>query len=576
MSQDIFGNKHFTASVELPSNIGRLVGRLPITSKLTVDQLIQKHTMFPLYSAFLPPDQADAVYRSMVEGNGNEIYSRIGIMGSSIRPNRNIRYCKICLSHDLKVYGESYWHRMHQVQGLDVCVEHGVRLLDSTICLHGENKYKFIAADELNSPLNCVAERTPRNDIEKYYSLSKNIRMLLNNQFPNRSSDLFGQYYLSKLQRLGYASIIGRNVDQDRLGHDFITFYGEGFLEQLQSGIHLKNNWLKLITRTHQRSFHPIRHLLLMQFLNCNIEEVFYRNESFKPFGNGPWMCMNPAADHYEKFVINDVALSIEARKPIGTFSCGCGFIYTRRFGEKTKNKYKVKQFGMVWEESVKRLAETGFSLQEIGNRLHVSAHTVKKYICKEGGEQGQKEKHEVEKQRAEDRMEWKVMQKEHPCLTRTELRELNPKLFIRLYRSDRSWLETESPTKIKRGVPSKPRINWISRDQELVEKINKAVVTLQTEEGKPKQISISSVGREIGYKWLLEKQLDKLPLTKALLEKVVESKEHYRWRRIKWAIEELKREGRAIGKWEVLRKAGVRPEFMDPSIEVLVKSGFV
>ncbi|MFB6367707.1 TnsD family transposase [Paenibacillus elgii] len=569
--QSIFGNKHVTASVDLPSNIGRLVERLPVTSQLTVEQLIQKHTMFPFYSAFLPPEQAEAVRKSMIEGNGNEIYSRIGVMGSAIRPNKFIRYCKECLSHDLETYGESYWHRIHQLPGLDVCVEHGIELLDSNISPHGENKYKFVAADKRNSPLNCVAKRTPRKDFEKYCSLSKNIRILLDNKFPYRSREWFGQYYLNKLQELRYASIIGRNVDQDRLCHNFISFYGESFLERFQSGIHLNNNWLKLISRKHQRSFHPIRHLLLLQFLNCNIHEVFYRNEPYKPFGNGPWMCMNPAADHYEKLVINDFALSLEARKPIGTFSCGCGFIYTRSIGEDAKNEFVIKQFGAIWEKEAVRLAKTGLSLQDIGNRLHVGVQTINKYINKDGCCEMEKEKIQEEKQRQEDRMKWKVMQKEHPHLSKTKLRDLNPKLYNRLHRFDRLWLEKESPPGERKGTPSKPRINWSVRDQDFSEKIKRAVVILQSREGKPKQISISSIGHEIGHKWILEKQLDKLPITKALLEQVVESKEHYRWRRIKWAVEELKRHGRAIVKWDVLRMAGVRSEFMDPSFEVMV-----
>ncbi|MHC2209855.1 MULTISPECIES: TniQ family protein [unclassified Paenibacillus] len=193
MLQHIFGDKHITASVDLPTKIGGLVERLPITSQITVEQLIMEHTLFPFYSAFLPPGQADAVYRSMVEGIGNEVYSRLGIMGSSIRRNKRIRFCRECLIQDLKTYGERYWHRMHQIPGLDVCVEHGTILLDSDIQLHGENKYKFIAADASNSPLNGVTEITSLNEIGKYQHLSNNIKMLLSNRYPNRSFDWFEQ-----------------------------------------------------------------------------------------------------------------------------------------------------------------------------------------------------------------------------------------------------------------------------------------------------------------------------------------------------------------------------------------------
>lgn len=567
MLQHIFGNKHITASVDLASNIGGLVQRLPITSQITVEQLIMKHTLFPFYSAFLPPNQSDAVYRSMVEGNGNDIYSRLGIMGSSVRPNKYIRYCRKCLSHDIKTYGESYWHRMHQVPGLDVCIEHGMSLLNSSIHLHGENKYKFIAADTSNSPLDCIAESIPLIEIEKYRHLSNNIKKLLNNEYPKKTFDWFEKFYWNKLKELGYSSVMGHKVDQDRLCRDFISYFGESFLERLQSGIYTKNNWLKQLTRTHQRSFHPIRHLLFLQFLNSDVDEVFLHNQSYKPFGRGPWMCLNPAADHYGCRVINEVVLTVKNKNTVGTFRCSCGFVYSLRAGEDTKKGMRVRKFGLIWEKECKRLAEEGLSLQEIGARLHSSQGTVKKYIDKKGLEVGKEEQTEGEKQREEDRIKWMALQTMYANLSRTELRKLNSTLYNRLYRLDRSWLQDVLPPKLKRRVASKPRINWYKRDQELVEKIKKAIVSIKTKEGKPKQITINSIGLEIGHRTLLDKFLHKLPLTKDYLKLVVENSEMYRFRRLQWAIEELKREGRNISKWEVLRKAGVRPEMIDLSI---------
>jgi hypothetical protein len=571
MSQDIFGNKHFTASVELPSNIGRLVERLPITSKLTVEQLIQKHTMFPLYSAFLPSDQANAVYRSMVEGNGNDIYTRSGILGSAIRPNKFIRYCKVCFSRDLETYGELYWHRKHQVPGLDVCVEHGISLLDSEIRFHADNKYKFIAADEQTCLLDDVTRETPLNEIEKYQPLNNNIKMLLNNKFPNRSFEWFQQYYWDKLKEHGYASIFGHKVDQDRLYRNFISYYGEIFLERTQSAIHKKNNWLKQITRGHQRSFHPIRHLLLLQFFNSNVEEIFSWSEPCKPFGHGPWVCMNLAANHYKKLIVNHVKLTVKEKEPIGTFSCLCGFIYTQRTGDDAK--ISVKQFGMVWVEECKRLAGAGKSLKEISRILHSSPRTVKKYLCIEEGEEDGNVLFGQEKQRSDDHIEWKIMQSKHPYLSRTELRELNPTLFNRLYRTERSWLEQESPKKKAGGATNKrTRVDWQYRDQELVVKVKNAVVTIQNIEGKPKQISKRAIGYEIGHRTVLEKQIHKLPLTKACLDQLVENDEQYRMRKVCWAIEILKNEGKRFSKWDVLRKAGIRPENANNIIETMVK----
>jgi hypothetical protein len=51
---------------------------------------------------------------------------------------------------------------------------------------------------------------------------------------------------------------------------------------------------------------------------------------------------------------------------------------------------------------------------------------------------------------------------------------------------------------------------------------------------------------------------LDKLPKTKALLEKSTESVEQFQLRRIRWAIAKLFAEKNMIRNWEVVRLAGL------------------
>ena len=75
----------------------------------------------------------------------------------------------------------------------------------------------------------------------------------------------------------------------------------------------------------------------------------------------------------------------------------------------------------------------------------------------------------------------------------------------------------------------------------------------------KPERISISKIGSKLGIRALLEKHLDKLPRTKAYLDSVKESDKDFRIRRIKWAIQELEKEGQELKEWRILRKAGIQ-----------------
>ena len=59
----------------------------------------------------------------------------------------------------------------------------------------------------------------------------------------------------------------------------------------------------------------------------------------YEPFGQGPWLCLNPIAEHYQQAVIYEMDVHIQPRTklPVGTFRCSCGYIYTRKGPTKAK-----------------------------------------------------------------------------------------------------------------------------------------------------------------------------------------------------------------------------------------------
>ncbi|MEB3103976.1 TnsD family transposase [Ferviditalea candida] len=569
--QDAFGHSGISASVFLPSGIDNLVSNLPPSSTITSDQLIFQHTMFPLLTAFLSPKQREKVYEGMKGLDGKGIHTTAGIMASSIKINSRLRFCRQCNLIDKSVYGEYYWHRMHQIPGLDICMRHEEWLQDSKVPTNQLNKHVYIPPNEENCKVDSVITKTPLALLEKYRFLSKNIESLLNYTFPNRPFEWFGKFYVSRLQNRGYASQKGR-VDQLRLEQDFVLFYGNEFLSLLQSDLAGNHHWLSDITRFHRKSFSFLRHLLLMNFLDVTLEEIFYRRESFKPFGDPPWLCLNPAAEHYLQKAITDITLTTceKTKKIIGTFACSCGFIYTRKLGDDPLNKSRVKEFGKLWESECKRLAAEGFGLREIGRRLQADPMTVKK--CLENGMEGSGKGRENKQseQRATDCMNWLQLQEEHPELSKTELRKLNPGLYARLYRNDRSWLEQNSPA--SKIVTLNQRVDWSQRDKDILQRVQTAVDKIMNAAGKPRRLTMSKIGALSGAKALLEKHLDRLPETKAYLNLVTETEEQFRIRKINWAIKELGRDGVELSVWRVLRKASIRTEHCPPDIEELIR----
>lgn len=454
------------------------------------------------------------------------------------------------------------------------------------VSVHGMNKHEFTAADECNCRNSPALISYTDIDTSKFYDLAKDIVWLIENFGTVRASqELENGYrdrYLSILKNKGIATSKGR-VYQNEFIHVFRAFYGDRFLATIQCNIEddFENNWLSSIVRKHRKSFHPLRHLLLIRYLTGDIEEFFNCVPKYIPFGEGPWPCLNTAAEHYGKLVVNNLTVThcFDTKLPVGTFKCSCGFIYSRRGADKTQDDlYKIgriKQFGTIWEDKLNELVQKEkLSMRETAKRLKVDAITVDKYVKLLGlnavwisnkTKPIEDCKNEFLKpcNELEDyyRGRWLELKYEHPEALKTELREMNKATYAWLYRHDREWLNKNSPFRKLTGVQYS-RINWVSRDRDVLAKVKQVVNEILNARSKPERITCRRLGKKIGLLALLEKHLDKMPKTKEYLEKVVESTEKYAIRRISWCANEMNKKGEELRGWKLARLAGLRPGY--------------
>lgn len=579
--KDIYGTDSITAIMDLPSHINRIMENLPVGHHYTSEYLIANHTLYPFYAAFLPSEHASLVKESMIGDNGGSIYNRIGLMASSVKLNEYFKFCPKCADEEMYNLGELYWHRIHQIPGVLVCPEHNIPLYDSQIPVRGYNKHEYRLATPESCKIGTLGFDYNGNDIEKAVHITEDIIFLLSNKMESKPSDWFKEQYLSRLKELGYATVNGRIKQKELIG-SFLGFYGQRLLEIMQSDIdNYNNNWLNDMLRRNNRTSHPIRHLLLIQFLEISISDLFNKKIKYKPFGEKPWPCLNPAASHYMSSVVTDMELKYgtDSKSPLGVFRCDCGFVYLRTGPDhKDEDRYKktkIKQFGLVWEAKLKQLIEQRLSLRKTARQLGVDPATVKKYAKKLGlktywikrsEEEGKSinsiKKHSLVEKKEGYRREWLNLRKQYPRSDKTELRQLNNRVFTWLYRNDRDWLNRNSP-KLKSIVNDNHRVDWEYRDEEIFNNVTVAVNDMLSV-GKPIRITVSSIGSRIGIRPLLEKHLDKLPKTKRYLEGKTESIKDFQIRRLQWAIQELQDDGQDLSLWRIFRKAGIREEFQD------------
>jgi len=159
--QELFESKNVRTAVALPSHLERFIARLPPGYNHTVDHFIYNHTLFPYYEPFLPEERANRLRQDMYGSDGSTLYSRSGLTASTIPSIEQLRFCPLCVEEDRKQYGECYWHRIHQISGVEICPIHQIFIQDSKVYVHTlRTNNEFISAEN-------VAEATIPSQIDR-------------------------------------------------------------------------------------------------------------------------------------------------------------------------------------------------------------------------------------------------------------------------------------------------------------------------------------------------------------------------------------------------------------------------
>jgi len=583
--QDLFGAPTTCAVVDLPSRLNYLAASLPIGTSLTLNRLINRHSLFPFFSAFLPPARVKQIRKDMQPSSGPTTHMRSGIMGSNIPMPGYMRFCPACKQEDEREIGEIYWHRAHQLSGINVCPSHQVFLERSSVSLReGRKHLLFIPAEKAIGfvPLRHVNPANRNHQI--LFRIAQDATWLLNH--PIMGTDLKTLYnrYLRLLIDKGFAGYTG-SIHVVKLLDEFRKFYPPGLLKRLHcefSGSdHVKSNWLLRLVRPPKHAQHPLYHLLLIQFLGCTAEGFFQLPSDLCLFGKRPWPCLNPAADHYKRLVIVELQSGKRLRnnKPVGVFSCECGFAYARTGPDSLpEDRFRIGRmlsFGPVWEAKLKELwKDSSLSLSEVGRRLGVDPLTVRRHaqrlklsfsrpgrrskpVNRAAQLKGERISTVWEKKRRTYRAKWLYAMKRNRKVTLKSLRQQFPRVYAWLRQNDVEWLKGHRP-RSQRHIQSTSSVDWKRRDAKYAIAVRDAASRLKSVPDRPVQVTKTAIGRAIGAVTLLQQKLHKMPLTTLELANVVETREEYAVRRVWWVADLYCQENQIPRKWELVLRANV------------------
>lgn len=585
-ANEVFGDRHVsTGNMYIPVHLGALIKCLPPGHGLTANVLINNHTAFPYFAAFIQADRVEQIRSELTESAAGG--KMIGtLMHETVRLPSWLRYCPLCVSEDREMLSETYWRRLHQIPGVEVCPRHLTFLEDAPVRNRSVKRIEYISAQEAKLSRPPRALDLGQTEHQLLLQISSDVQWLLAGPYPMPSTRELAARYRWHLANRGLGTFSGRMHTRE-LVEAFTAKYSSELLQRI--GCRLRSydrkNWLVRMTGTAQPQY-PLRHMLLIRFLGRAPQEFLFDDSDLHPFGPAPWPCLNPSAGHYRQSVVHSCTVSFHQSwgQPVGTFECTCGFVYKRRgpdAEEADRLRYNtVVERGSTFRETLSKFwCNPDLSVKAIATTLGVTRDTVKSEALRMGlpfprvgpnesltlvGRTGRSSKsgRASPDSRGEiilRREDFLALRSRKPTASRTELLASASGSYLR--RHDREWLFANLPC--KRSVGGHRRtVDWKARDERLSGRVSVVAQEIRRRSGRPTQVTRTEIARALGERFT-SKFLRKLPKTAYQLALEVESSESHACRCIEWAANTMMLQCLPVSRSSLLRTAGLAVETM-------------
>lgn len=567
LSQVLLSQSSLVVPVLLPARLSRLSWLIEDQWGQSLVDAALNYTVLPFYlvgNLSVSQRRESIICRAISDG-ASQMNKMLGITTTHVKHAKVLRYCADCVTQDRAQYGETYWHRQHQLPGVLVCPKHGIPLQLSRASIQPTRRIAAVAAEAVIDIDKDDYEYIKPSDTPRAIELSRCAQEVLVRSISTNEHAEQDNWK----ERLSFCGFDGKRGAMQDLQDQFICYWGESFIQQIETrwSVGAPLTWLMSMRQKPRKALHPTRRLLLEKFL-------LSLNQFRAPcaFGAGPWPCPNWLADHHNENVVSKYEDISDHRHPdrtIRRFSCDCGFIFTRYAAPVQGQKdFRVVDFGPCFPARAKELALSGMSTRAIASALRVDWKTADRFMEKGADLVRHSDDCKIDRL-GRDKAQWISILEDLPGKGVKSLRANHPSLYMRLYRLDHDWLIAHSP-KYQTDNVRMLRVDWAGRDQDLACAINISARSL-LESSPHTRITRTALTSHLGCQSMVERNLHKLPLVRQALEEVCESHEDYRARRIKFSAAVL---GPFTPLWRIVRNAGLRPELI--SNAVLKKVGLV
>lgn len=380
VNKELYGKARFHTSITLPRGLQDLHNIIEPFIGLSLEELVFQATLYPYHTAFANKDTKVRILRKMLQQRQG-LRGRHSIGGRE-PPVIRMKVCQRCINEDVARFGESYWHRTHQLDCVHFCEKHVTPLLEAVVSTGIRKSICALTPQVVTHPyLPYLSERSRQRLFEiaclaRQYLDGSIIhdRAITRKSPPKAFRDLYA---------------LGSFLNIISIRRDFMQHFGEQCLEIL--GIPLsQDNRIDWIRDIFSARWIPIKHVATQLFYQdfviprcTHVRNKKYVQEEIK---KRAWKCQNPAAPHFGQRIITDVHVTKDFEKSRGVvFKCNCGYhfyINSENWNFRSEpTAKKVFEFGDIFIRTLRELKLQGLQNVEIAKRLQINEGTVSKIL---------------------------------------------------------------------------------------------------------------------------------------------------------------------------------------------------
>jgi hypothetical protein len=462
------------------------ISNVASTSEESVHDIFETQTLGPLFSYFLP-SRAENIFNALCENDGSKAFRQTQLVCFKESQSLSIKFCPICVKDDLAIHGVSYWHRVHQVPGLEACPHHKTELVH----------HQIVARPHIKPGLLPIEDTQIVQCSNSSHKLAKYIEACLK-KITSSQTSYSQQTVVQDLKDKGYMTESGR-FRKKQLIEDFFLFTQKMKYprkELLPISID-DNTYFRSLLYTVSPQ-HPFKYLLLNFWLNSVKKISISSNGDVIKSARGE--SNQKVKSRCIKLLKNNKSLTKIHRLT------GKSYCYLKRLAalESISVSETPTLLTVFVRKTIIRMAYKGFHRGAIAKFFEVSIGSVEQVISSQAGLVKYRKKCKFHSMRRRYKAQMLRSLAANKGSNKEEIKKQNYAAFHWLYRHERAWLNSHLPE--PQAPRRNPRVNWKVRDLEISVRIKEILVT------HPEKLSRTALDELLGGHGWLTKYRAKLP----------------------------------------------------------------